>query len=416
MIHAAFERLERLFERANGAGGIGFGDIETMGQLRHHLVDQALRRPVRIAQFHLRQAMRQANHILANARQAVTRTRLTFIKLIGQLAERALDGTHRFLRLRRRQILLDFGRAFTRFADMPGESFQALGLGVDQALGLFQPTGEQAMVFFGTIETLERRFNRFGLLIDPVLHFCMRRFITLQPAQHGFDGMGHPAHSGSGPRFGSLHARTKRFQGTGNTAEIAGSGLIARFLGGIAIIMGRALIKDRLATQITRTEGTRRRRIGRGRLMRCTGHAPSRFGFITIDRTFGAGAFAADQGPDILAFEDHLVQPLTEGHAGPARQILGDFSRPGINTLHTPRCVRAHAIPLTSSGGERRQHYVGCKHLVNHYIWRYVNLLGKTGRPNIPDAGNATVGLKSAIKTLATLPMRPFRDICGGWN
>ncbi len=141
------------------------------------------------------------------------------------------------MHLRRRQILLDFDGAFPRFTDMTGETFEAFGLGVDQPFGLLKPFRKQAVIVFAA-----------------PLHFGPRGvkggFVLFQPAQHRFDGMGDAAHGGGRSRFRGFHARTERFQGAGDAAEIAGGGLVTRFLSGVAVAIDRTLSKDRFAAQI----------------------------------------------------------------------------------------------------------------------------------------------------------------------
>src|SRR5690606_13490321 len=62
---------------------------------------------------------------------------------------------------------------------------------------------------------------------------------------------------------------------------------------------------------------------------------PHRSPVTILEQRLGDGVFG-------IVLEDHPVQPLAEGHAGPAGQILGDLAGLRIDPLHAPGRPRRH--------------------------------------------------------------------------
>ena len=76
--------------------------------------------------------MRQAQHRLLRILDRIAGAGVALIELVGQLAQRALDGANGFLGLGRGHVALDTLDALALLAQMAGQALQAFGLGVDQ--------------------------------------------------------------------------------------------------------------------------------------------------------------------------------------------------------------------------------------------------------------------------------------------
>ena len=123
------ERGEGLFQRLERAGRLRLGRFQPLGQLRHHLVNRALRRAFRIAHLDLGQAVRQADHVLAHVAQSVTGTDIAFVKLVRELAERAFNGADGIRHLRRHGLFFQTIKPFAFFAYMAGQPLSSRSAG-----------------------------------------------------------------------------------------------------------------------------------------------------------------------------------------------------------------------------------------------------------------------------------------------
>ncbi len=149
---------------------MGFGSFKAISELRDHLVNQALRGTFGIAHFHLSETMGQSHQILTNVLHGIAGARFAFVKLIGQLAEGAFNGTHGLSDLRRLQRLLDLCDAIAFLSHVTGQSLETLGLSVEQALGLFESTGHDTLILLrGAAEALHSGQDFLRLLFETAL-------------------------------------------------------------------------------------------------------------------------------------------------------------------------------------------------------------------------------------------------------
>ncbi len=310
--------------------------------------------------------MRQADHVFADTGDGIAAALFALVKLIGQFAERAFDSANGFLGLRAFELRFETGNVVALFAQIARQTLQALSLGIDQTLGLFEAAGDGFAAFFVAFDRGAQVLRFFD---EAVGDLGLSGFGTLQTAKNGVDGGRDATYGSRRTAFRTLDAGAQRFECAGDAAQFTRSRTIF-----FVFIVTRTILEDRAATQLTgaqiitnrltigfacrfarrqRTGSRRKRRRPADRLR--VGHIVLGFtidGRAATQKRLRRGlvarlAFTIDGGADVLALENHLIEPLTQSHAGTTRQILGHFTRLGIDTLHAPRCARAHAIPLT---------------------------------------------------------------------
>ncbi len=231
------------------------------------------------------------------------------------------------------QLLLKPGDTLALFTEVTRQTLQALGLGIDQALGLADARIERIAVVLGAHQAFGRLVEFFDLGVKSGLGFGRRRFGQLDPAHQVFDRARHTAHGIGRAAFRAFDAGAEVFQRACHAGKIArrrGVGFV------LVVVETRLAFEDRAARvaarQIARKITGQRLRSGReggggtarlaieraavivviiGRVNIAIDGARRRLRRLTL----ALFAFARDHGPDVLAFENHLVQPLAKRHA-----------------------------------------------------------------------------------------------------
>ncbi len=292
---ARVEAGEGGLERLHRGGGAGLGLVETLGHAGQH-------------GLHLLgvgigggRGAHHRLHLVQAVGEGLGGVEGCGVRGFGGAQSGGMGGLGRLLNLG-----AGLGRALGLLVQAHGHAaqrrfqrLQPFGPGAVLALQLAQALGDAGL---GGADVLDRGFQAHAA--------ALLALDLVQAREHAHDRLVHAADGQHRALLGRLHPGGERLDRPG---QAVGVGVLA------GAQEGRAAAATGLGLAVEVVQGTARFERGRG------------------------------GGLGLAAVDDHLVQPVAERHAGPARQVLGDLARLGVYALYAPGAGRCHGSALSRS-------------------------------------------------------------------